>query len=430
MNYRFRLGLVLVAFGAIAAAVAGTAPAQLFINEMYMDPPMSYDELSHEYIELRGTPGMTLADHYLIMIENEDALDQSGEAGLIENVFDLGGHSMGTNGFLTIRRAGNPYSVALGTTDVIVTNDVLENSGYTAMLIHKGTGPIPTLGMILDGEVDNDGKADPDTMADPTPHDGLDYPGEGQPGWTILDAIGFFGESREAGTGRLYAMINFGPERIGQPLPPSQGGGTFTPKIEPGAVYISTGYEIELVARYGNSTGQTAKDWHMTNVTDNSLAGFVNAANGFRQSGPDPHGLPRPDGEEFESNQFVPYGTNMTDTLGAPNYPLNQSVLPWDYNQNGVVDAADFTVWRDALGTPDPTGTSLLINADLDGSVDQTEYDAWKFHFGETLLPPGSAALAGSATVPEPAGWLLVVLGIILVPTLRVGTRTVGVGAS
>lgn len=67
-----------------------------------------------------------------------------------------------------------------------------------------------------------------------------------------------------------------------------------------------------------------------------------------------------------------------------------------DYNDNGVVDAADYTVWRDALGTG-----ATLPNDATPGIVDTTDYAIWKLNFG---MSAGSGA--GSA-VPEPAAWLL-----------------------
>jgi autotransporter-associated beta strand protein len=64
-------------------------------------------------------------------------------------------------------------------------------------------------------------------------------------------------------------------------------------------------------------------------------------------------------------------------------------LLPGDFNGNGVVDAADYTVWRNGLG-------SIYTQAD---------YNVWKTHFGETA-GSGSGA-SGNAAVPEPASALL-----------------------
>ena len=78
--------------------------------------------------------------------------------------------------------------------------------------------------------------------------------------------------------------------------------------------------------------------------------------------------------------------------------------LPGDFNINGIVDAADYTVWRDGLGT----------------IYTQSDYDVWKAHFGESLdagngaagYPLGASAASLSPAVPEPTTGLLVFLGL------------------
>jgi len=82
------------------------------------------------------------------------------------------------------------------------------------------------------------------------------------------------------------------------------------------------------------------------------------------------------------------------------------NVLPGDYNNNGVVDAADYTRWRDALGS-----STVLPNDPTPGVVDQSDYDRWKTNFGK---PGGVGSLvATAATVPEPATWLIFSLVIL-----------------
>ena len=49
-----------------------------------------------------------------------------------------------------------------------------------------------------------------------------------------------------------------------------------------------------------------------------------------------------------------------------------------DYNGNGIVDAADYTVWRDSLGS---TG-SLAADGDASGVIDVGDYGVWKANFG------------------------------------------------
>lgn len=82
------------------------------------------------------------------------------------------------------------------------------------------------------------------------------------------------------------------------------------------------------------------------------------------------------------------------------------TVLTGDFNGDGVVDAADYTVWRNTLGST----TNLAADANDDQVVDHLDYDLWKANFGETLV--SQAALAAAAAVPEP-GSILVVLGAV-----------------
>ncbi|TWT90758.1 hypothetical protein Mal64_11550 [Pseudobythopirellula maris] len=80
-------------------------------------------------------------------------------------------------------------------------------------------------------------------------------------------------------------------------------------------------------------------------------------------------------------------GSFAVGLLGLPD------PLAGDYNNNGVVDAADFTVWRDNLGE----AAGALPN-DVDGGViGAAQYDTWVAHFGQTR------EAAQSPAVPEPS---------------------------
>jgi hypothetical protein len=65
-----------------------------------------------------------------------------------------------------------------------------------------------------------------------------------------------------------------------------------------------------------------------------------------------------------------------------------------DYNHNGIVDAADYVVWRKGLGT-----TYL-----------QNDYAIWRSHFGETASS-GSGVITNVA-VPEPATIVMLMLAV------------------
>jgi hypothetical protein len=76
-----------------------------------------------------------------------------------------------------------------------------------------------------------------------------------------------------------------------------------------------------------------------------------------------------------------------------------KDVFEGDYNSDGIVDAADYTVWRDKLGM------TVLAFSNPDGSgnglVDQADYDVWKSNFGNTQ-PMGSGASEIAPSDPSP----------------------------
>ena len=93
--------------------------------------------------------------------------------------------------------------------------------------------------------------------------------------------------------------------------------------------------------------------------------------------------------------------------------------LPGDYNNDGVVDAADYTVWRYRLGQTF-TLTNEHPQAATPGIVDQEDYTFWKANYGTTLL--GSGGLAGglpNASIPEPSTLLISALAIASIVLLR-----------
>ncbi len=93
--------------------------------------------------------------------------------------------------------------------------------------------------------------------------------------------------------------------------------------------------------------------------------------------------------------------------IGAFEWEPVGPALPADYNQNNVVDAADFVLWRKTLGT---TGVPAYSGADGDGDgmVDQDDYGVWRAHFGQTVGAgsgvSGEGASGGVGGVSSGAG--------------------------
>lgn len=74
--------------------------------------------------------------------------------------------------------------------------------------------------------------------------------------------------------------------------------------------------------------------------------------------------------------------------------------LEGDYNRDGIVNAADYAVWRDSLGA---TGAGLAADGNFDLAVNTADYNLWKENFGDEA--PGSGG--GTALVPEPTSLAL-----------------------
>jgi hypothetical protein len=78
--------------------------------------------------------------------------------------------------------------------------------------------------------------------------------------------------------------------------------------------------------------------------------------------------------------------------------PVADPMCIGDYNGDGKVSAADYTVWRDSVGA------ATLMNRDPEnvGPVGGDDFNSWMAHYGEPVGGTGSA-IAASAAVPEPA---------------------------
>jgi serralysin len=105
--------------------------------------------------------------------------------------------------------------------------------------------------------------------------------------------------------------------------------------------------------------------------------------------------------------------TNFAGDAGSVN--LAPPSPTGDYNHNNVVDAADYTVWRDTFGQMVKAGQGADGNAD--GIIDNGDYDFWKSKFGAIL--PGSGSGAGQAAAPEPSTLILVFAAAACVAVVR-----------
>lgn len=85
-----------------------------------------------------------------------------------------------------------------------------------------------------------------------------------------------------------------------------------------------------------------------------------------------------------------------------------QSELPGDYNNDGVVDLADYTMFRDALGED---ATALPHNNIDPGPIGEDHFNTWLTYYG--MNSPTLGAAAQQAQVPEP-GAIIQLVGVLL----------------
>jgi len=106
--------------------------------------------------------------------------------------------------------------------------------------------------------------------------------------------------------------------------------------------------------------------------------------------------------------------TNFAGQSGSINVPP-PPLTTGDYNGNGTVDAADYTVWRDTFGqTADNPGDGADGNSS--GSIDSGDYQYWKDRFGNTV-PMGAGSLA--TVVPEPPAGVMILAGLLMLAWTR-----------
>ena len=277
-----------ILIAALSLVNLNSANAQIYINELYSNP--AGVDAPNEYIELRGTPGLSVgAGNYLLFLEGDASTSTTPgvRPGDIGGLFDLSSKTFGSNGYMVLRQFSSPYTVngnastytgtstgwgGLGFNTSATTAGDVENISFTAMVVNIGSGSAPTWGRQLDAN--NDG-----TLELPL-------------GWSILDSIGV-GDTGAAD--RLYGAVNF-----------SSAPNTSTVTTNGGLLQYLAWTEIEYLARVGTSTGNTLLDWAVADV------GFTGTVLDSIVNGPD-----TTSGVQESFN--IAAGTRIVDTLGSAN---------------------------------------------------------------------------------------------------------------
>jgi hypothetical protein len=133
------------------------------------------------------------------------------------------------------------------------------------------------------------------------------------------------------------------------------------------------------------------------------VASNVSIENGFANTIVNGHGtfFPRQPGAFTLTMQNATMGFKGIGYEYDVNFGITP-IPPGDYNKNGVVDAADYVLWRKG---------DLAADSNSDTLVDQTDYDFWRAAFGNGA--PGSGAGLSSSSVPEPTAGMLLLMGML-----------------
>lgn len=165
-------------------------------------------------------------------------------------------------------------------------------------------------------------------------------------------------------------------------------------------ITTGTSYEVDkwyrLTLTWSEPDGAGDRQVHLfaNNLTDeielNGGAPLFTATITASQFGSDPSGW---------------IGTGIRATRGLIDnihYSTRDDILDGDYNDDGNVDSADYSLWRDAF---DHAGS---LPNDLSKGIGRDDYTRWALNYGATL-PLG----VRGAPVPEPSSLLLLLLAAV-----------------
>jgi autotransporter-associated beta strand protein len=120
-------------------------------------------------------------------------------------------------------------------------------------------------------------------------------------------------------------------------------------------------------------------------------------------------------GAQFISSMFLGTGLLQISTY-VP------SLLVGDYNSNGIVDSADYVLWRHSVGA-----TTIANRDSLNtGPVGTADFNSWRAHLGQMVSSGAGSGLSdANSAVPEPAtcATLAICLSIVCL-TCRTRSRS------
>jgi hypothetical protein len=106
-----------------------------------------------------------------------------------------------------------------------------------------------------------------------------------------------------------------------------------------------------------------------------------------------------------DGNYFVTFNAPYADATFIAYFDLEETTLTGDFNQDGMVDAADYVVWR---------------KNNINGAQG---YQDWRANFGMSAGAGALSAPTATGAVPEPHTFLTVFIAVLLLPRLKRGPQ-------
>jgi T5SS/PEP-CTERM-associated repeat protein len=201
--------------------------------------------------------------------------------------------------------------------------------------------------------------------------------------------------------------------------------GIVAPGQSVGSLSVSGNYSQSAIGKLKiELAGTSAGDYDTLNISAQAtLAGTLDVELGLNGGNPFVPQL----GDTF---QFLTAGGGVVGKFTTADLPTLAAGKMWqvrysatattlvvklagDYNDNGVVDAADYTVWRNLLGaTLDPRA-----DGDTNGIVNIADYNIWKANFG-AVAGAGAGGAALAVSVPEPTAGMVCISALAILSAI------------
>lgn len=202
--------------------------------------------------------------------------------------------------------------------------------------------------------------------------------------------------------------------------------GTLAPGLQLGAVAVANYFQFvdgNLEIQLRNTTADTEYD-RLVVANSAFLAGklSISLLNGYNPTAGSTYTVLTAGSITgiFDTFDLPQLNSGLVWSIGRSTTAYTLAVVAADYNQNGVVDAADYVIWSNNRGMASGA-TVAQGDGNGDGAVNDADYLIWRANLGNvrgTSAGAGAGNLGANA-VPEPTALLIGSIGVAWLFVLR-----------